>query len=105
MYSRLVAELRTCRVSFRDHGGLVHSVEVTAASLFEAAALAVKAFRTAEWMDSGPGSAAVLEISVLRPVARHRIPLGKVMAWLESNGRTPKEQASKQRLREMLDDR
>ena len=100
-----MAELRTCRVSFQDPAGLVHCVEVTAASLFEAAALAVKAFRTAEWMNSGPGSGTLLEISVLRPVARHRIPLGKVMAWLESNGRTPKEQASKQRLREMLDDR
>ncbi len=100
-----MAELRTCRVSFKDPGGLVHSVEVIAASLFEAAALALKAFRAAEWMDSGPGSAAVLEISVLHPVAKHKIPLGKVMAWLESNGRTPKEQASKQRLREMLENR
>ena len=100
-----MTELRTCRVSYQDPGGLVHSVEVTAGSLFEAAALAVKAFRTAEWMDSGPASTTVLEISVLHPVARHSIPLRRLMAWLESNGRTPKEQASKQRLREMLDNR
>jgi hypothetical protein len=100
-----VAELRTCRVSFQDPGGLVHSVEVIAASLFEAVALAVMAFRSAEWMDSGPGGAAVLEVSVLHPVAKHSIPLGKLMAWLETNGGSPKEQATKQRLREMLENR
>ncbi len=95
-------ELRTCRVSFHDADGIVHSVEVTAQSLFEAAVLAIKAFRAAEWMTSGPGSATVLEVSVLRPVARHLIPLRDVTAWLEANGRTPREQASKQRLRELL---
>jgi hypothetical protein len=56
-------------------------------------------------VESGPGSATVLEVSVLKPVAKHRIPLGKVTAWLEGNGRTPKEQATKQRLKKLLDDR
>jgi hypothetical protein len=98
----LVPELRTCRVSYQDVGGVVHSVEVAAESLFEAAVLAMKAFRAAEWMESGPGSATVLEVAVLQPVAKHRIPLGRVTAWLESNGRTPKEQANKRRLRELL---
>ncbi len=67
--------------------------------------LAIKAFRAAEWMTSGPGNATVLEVSVLRPVAKHRIPLRDLMAWLEANGRTPKEHANKQRLRELLADR
>jgi hypothetical protein len=56
-------------------------------------------------MDSGPGGGVVLEVSVLHPVAKHSIPLGKLMAWLETNGRSPKEQATKQRLREMLENR
>ena len=51
----VVSELRTCRVSFQDTEGIAHSVGVTAQSLFEAAALAIKAFRAAEWMQSGPG--------------------------------------------------
>ena len=68
----IVPELRTCRVSFQDTAGIAHCVEVTAESLFEAAALAIKAFRTAEWMESGPGNATVLEISVLQPIAKHR---------------------------------
>ena len=51
----VVSELRTCRVSFQDIEGIAHSVGVTAQSLFETAALAIKAFRAAEWMQSGPG--------------------------------------------------
>ncbi len=76
---------------------------MTAQSLFEAAVLAVKAFRGTEWMESGPGTGTILEVSVLHPVARHRIPLQKVTSWLEANGRSPKEQANKQRLRDLLD--
>lgn len=100
-----VPELRTCRVSFQDPAGIGHSVEVTAESLFEAAALAIKAFRGAEWMDAGPGVGAVLDVSVLKPVAKHQIPLRNLTAWLEPNGRTPKEQATKQRLRALLGER
>jgi len=100
-----VPELRTCRVSFRDTEGVAHSVDVTAQSLFEAGVLAIKAFRAAEWMPAGPGNATVLEVSVLRPVAMHRIRLQELTAWLQANGTTPKEQANKQRLRELLEDR
>jgi hypothetical protein len=101
----IVAELRTCRVSFEDMDGIAHSVEVTAQSLFEAAALALKAFRAAEWMPSGPAPGTVFQVAVLHPVAKHRISLRKFMAWLEANGRTPKEHANKQRLRELLENR
>jgi len=73
--------------------------------MFEAAALAIKAFRGAEWIEGGPGVGTVLEISVSQPVAKHRIPLRKLMVWLETNGKTPKEQATKQRLRELLETR
>ena len=55
--------------------------------MFEAAALALKAFRAAEWMASGPGAGTVLEVSVLKPVAKRRIALGKLMTWLEVAGR------------------
>ncbi len=69
-YAAVVPELRTCRVSFQDVQGVAHSVEVTAQSLFEAAVLALKAFRAAEWMESGPGSGTVLESWTITPRIR-----------------------------------
>ncbi len=100
-----VAELRTCRVSFQDAEGVAHGVEVAATSLYEAVVLALKAFRGSEWMESGPGMATDIEVTVLQPVAKHKIPLKRILAWLEANGKTPKEQAQKQRLRELLGNR
>ena len=44
-YAGFVANTQTCRVSFTDSEGIMHAVQVPAASLFEAAALAVSSSR------------------------------------------------------------
>ena len=41
-YPRIVSELKACEVSYRDYLGVKHSVEVTAQSLYESAALGSK---------------------------------------------------------------
>ena len=43
-----------CRVTYLDSGNVEHVVEVTADSLFEAAAAAVKAFREGALVDELP---------------------------------------------------
>ena len=43
-----------CRVTYLDSGNVEHVVEVTADSLFEAAAAAVKAFREGALLDELP---------------------------------------------------
>jgi hypothetical protein len=47
-------------------------------------------------------SAAEIDVAVSEPVITHSINLARVRAWLGSTGRSPKEQATKARLREML---
>jgi hypothetical protein len=39
-----MAALRSCTVSYRDSEGVTHTVDVSAASLYEAAVLGLKAF-------------------------------------------------------------
>ncbi len=92
---------KCCRVSFEDSERIRHSVEVEADSLFEAAVVALARFRSA---DVGVGLAATFDVAVSEPVITHTIRLARVRAWLESGGRTPKEQATKVRLRGMLKD-
>jgi hypothetical protein len=46
---------KACTVWLTDHAGSRHTVEVTAESLYEAAALAWRAFRQAEFVDPNPG--------------------------------------------------
>jgi len=40
-----------------------------------------------------------LEVDVKAPATVHHVPVARVRAWLQSSGRTPKEQAVKSRLR------
>ena len=65
-------ELRTCRVSYCDVEGVTHSVEVSASSLYEAAALALKAFEQTGWADHPVG---VMEVVVKSPAVKHQIPV------------------------------
>jgi hypothetical protein len=98
-----VSELRTCKVSYLDSEGIEHAVQVTAETLFEAAALALVAFRNADLLASGaPGQASRLTIRVSAPVATHTVSMQRLAAWLGGAGRTPKEQALKARLNDLL---
>lgn len=80
----------------------MHSVEVAAASLYEAAGLAVAKFRKCEFhgLHIGPGT--VLTVAVKQPEAIHEIRFGKLQEWLEGGVASPKEQVMKVRIREAL---
>ena len=95
--------MRSCTVSFADAQGMRHSVEVTAETLLEAAALALHAFRQSELVPAALPNGGVLEIRI-RPLAvSHAVTLQRVQAWLSSNGKSPREHALKVRLRHVLD--
>jgi len=48
---------KTCRVSFKDIDGIRHQAEVQADTLYEAAALGLKALKKSDWIDViGPGT-------------------------------------------------
>ena len=55
-YTILVQQYRICSVSFTDPLGVTHSVEVSASTLYEAAVLAVVAFRRAGLHDVTVGN-------------------------------------------------
>jgi hypothetical protein len=58
--------LRACTVSFRGPSGIRHTVEVTASSLYEAAALGIAALRKDGWTEAlSPGTS--IEIQVREP--------------------------------------
>src|SRR5436305_6112832 len=95
-YARIVSELRSCKVSYRDSDGTTHCVEVVASTLYEAAVLGLKAFQIAEWSEVPRG---FLEVSVSAPVVKHEVSISKLTAWLQSSGRSPRELVQKSRLK------
>ena len=96
-----VPTARTCVVSFADSEGIRHSVEVTAGTLYEAAALAIAEFRRCGFTANAPGPATRLTVAVKTPATSHEVRLSKIEAWLQSAGK-PNEQGMKVRLRELL---
>ena len=65
---------RVCVLAFTDSSGIRHSVEVAAESLYEAAALALKAFCAANLVDDlSPGRATILTIAVKSPATEHAV--------------------------------
>lgn len=101
-YARRLVALKTCIVTFTDLEGSRHSVEVMADSLFEAAALALKAMAHAEFIDPNPGATSRLEIQVRPPLVTHSVTVGQVRRWIESGSTDPRLAIKKSRLAEML---
>lgn len=99
-YAGIVSSI--CRVSFDDGAGVTHTVSVSASSLYEAAALAVAEFKRSGFAFAAVGPGTKLKVAVELPATTHELSVGKLQTWLESNGKTPREQAAKVTLRQLL---
>ena len=84
-----------CVVSYTDSQGLEHSVPLQADSLFEAAAMALRAFKA---HGCPPGPAARLRVQVIPPAGTHVFTVQQVEDWLKGGASSPKEALLKRRL-------
>ena len=82
-----------------DPQGVKRSVHVTAETLFEAAALAVYAFKKDGFTDFVSN---VFEIEVREPVVKHQVSIGQIKNWLNGNVSDPRERIRREKLREMI---
>jgi len=94
--------VRVCRVTCRDAQGVEHTVQVTAQSLFEAVAQALRVFREHDWSDDPNSASANVVVTVKPAEVEHRVRIKDFQTWLESAPRSPAEMALKSRLREIL---
>ena len=92
-----------CRVSYLDSRNIEHAVDVTADSLFEAAAVAVRAFREGALMDDLPVPGTELRIAVFPLPVEHRVRLQRVEQWAQTGTmKSPVEMLRRERVRELL---
>jgi hypothetical protein len=82
-----------------DPQGVKRSVQVTAETLFEAAALAVYAFKKDGFIDF---IANVFEIEVREPVVKHQVSIGQVRKWLDGQVSDPRERMRREKLKAMV---
>jgi hypothetical protein len=94
--------LKTCRVSCVNLRGIEHAVEVSASSLYEAVAQALRIFRDNEWIDRIGRGQTPISVKVKHPETEHMVHVQDFERWLEAAPRSPAEMVLKNRLRELL---
>src|SRR4029077_530681 len=93
---------RSCRVTIQDMDGVSHTVEVTAAALYEAVAQGLAAIRGNERVARIAQGLNVVKVSVADIRVEHEVKLMDFTKWLERAGGSPREVSDRQRIRSIL---
>ena len=90
--------MRSCRVSVTGLDGVTHSVDVQASSLFEAASVALTAFRQHQgWATEALTPNARFRVEVQHPPTVHDVPLKAIEQWRRSPTTSPKDYVMKRK--------
>ena len=94
--------LKACTVVIHDLNETAHTLDVTAATLYEAVAQALAVARGHEWVaDIGKGLTTVT-VKVRNPEVTHIVKIEDFENWLNRGCKSPAETVLKARLRQML---
>jgi hypothetical protein len=94
----------TCIVKIVDDHGVEHSVKVKAESLYEAAILGLNKLEKHGWESDGNTIGNVV-VEIHEEPTVHRISVGRMLSWIKSSGKTPRDEARKGKLRMLLEKR
>lgn len=90
--------IRSCRVTIPDMNGVSHSVEVTAASLYEGVAQGLAALRGNEWV-AGIAPGVNVKVSIADISVEHEVKLADFTNWLDKPGGLSPREVSERRPR------
>jgi hypothetical protein len=94
---------RSCKVTIQDIEGIEHTVEVTAATLYEAVALGLAAMRGNEWVMGIAQGPNVVKVRVVDIPVEHQVKLNEFTSWVERNGgMSPRELTQRNKIRDIL---
>src|SRR5882762_1391319 len=94
--------VRSCRVTIRDVEGVAHTVEVTAATLYEAVAQGLAAIRGNDWVAGVAQGLNVVKVSVADVRVEHEVRLMDFTKWLDRTVGSPREVSHRHRIRSIL---
>jgi len=94
--------VRSCRVTICDLAGIAHTVQVSAATLYEAVALGLAAIRSSDWVDGIPEGLNAVTVEVRDAPVEHSVRLSDFLKWLERGGGSPREITDRNRVRAIM---
>jgi hypothetical protein len=83
--------LKRCKVSCFDLKEVKHTVEVSAGSVYEAVAQALRIFRDNEWVEDIGRGQTPITVKVNHPEIEHTVRVQDFERWLETTPRSPIE--------------
>ena len=99
----LVVEPLACRLTIQDMDGVSHTVELTAAKLYEAVALGLVANpRGNEWVAAIAQGLNVVKVSVADVQVEHEVKMMDFTKWLDKTGGSPREVSDRHKIRTIL---
>jgi hypothetical protein len=96
-----MSEARDCVAKLVDDHGVEHSVRVRAESVYEAALRGLQKLERVGWESDG-SQIGFVTVEVWEEPTQHRVLVGKMLGWIKSSGRTPRDQTRKGKLRLLL---
>lgn len=93
--------IRSCRVTIRDIEGVAHTVEVTAATLYEAVAQGLAALRGDDWA-SETTQGQVVRVAVSDVRIEHEVRLSEFTKWVQRSNGSPREVFDRNKIRAIL---
>jgi len=79
-----------------------HSVEVTAATLYEAVATALAALQQDNWVGEIGQGLTTVTVVVQQPPVRHKVKMKDFLSWLGRQGGSPAEIILREKVGKML---
>jgi len=92
-------EVKSRCVTISDMEGIAHTVEVTAATLYEAVALGLKQLQGNEWVENIAGSFNEVCVSVKSVQVEHRVKMAEFKKWPERQGGSPADMTRRRKVR------
>jgi hypothetical protein len=89
-------------VTVEDCDGVSHTVEVTAATLYEAVAQGLVALRGREWVRGLPQGHNLIKVAVAEVPVEHQVKVIEFTKWLERTGGSPRDVVQRQKIRSIL---
>jgi len=93
---------RDCVVKLVDDHGVEHSVRVRAESVYEAALKGLRKLERVGWECDGSRIGWVV-VEIYEEPTVHRVHVGKMLGWIKTSGRTPRDETRKTKLRMLLE--
>ena len=89
-------------MTIEDYDGVGHTVEVNAATLYEAVAQGLAALRGREWVSGLPKGHNIIKVAVAEVPGEHQVKVIEFTKWLERTGGSPRDVVQRQKIRSIL---